>query len=118
METTTAAKSTTALFDRANSQLRNTLYFNIVITISYVFLPVMNKNQHDALIKNLHQRRWDVTATAEVYHPPPHSLKWQWTVMEYWQEGSASTTAVPPASTSDIMGHHNKIAGIILRATL
>jgi len=37
-------------------------------------------------------------------------------VREYWWEGSAST-AVPPL-TSDIMGQHNKIGGIIFRAAL
>mgnify|MGYP001855813828 CR=1 FL=1 len=30
--------------------------------------------------------------------------------MGYWWEGSAPT-AVPPASTSDIMGQHNEIGG-------
>ena len=36
---------------------------------------------------------------------------------EYWWEGSTST-AISPASTSDIMGQHNKMGGIIFRAAL
>ena len=46
METITDTKSTITLFDKANSQLQNSL-FNIVMTISYAFLPVMN--MHTAL---------------------------------------------------------------------
>ena len=34
-------------------------------------------------------------------------------VMEYWQEGSAST-AISPLSTSDIVGQHNEIGSITL----
>ena len=37
--------------------------------------------------------------------------------MEYWWEGSTST-AVPPTSTSDIVGQCNKIEGITFRAAL
>jgi len=48
METTT--KSTTALFDRENSQLQS-IFFNIFTTVSYAFLPAMNKSLHDALVK-------------------------------------------------------------------
>ena len=33
-------------------------------------------------------------------------------VMEYWWEGSTST-AIPPVSTSDLMGQHGKIRGVI-----
>ena len=46
METTTATKSTITLSDRANPQLQN-----IVTTISYAFLPVMNKSLHAVLVK-------------------------------------------------------------------
>jgi len=37
--------------------------------------------------------------------------------MEYWQEGSTST-ATPPTFTSEVMGQHNKIGGIIFGAAL
>lgn len=37
--------------------------------------------------------------------------------MEYWREGLTST-AVSPASTSDVMGWQNKIGGIIFEAAL
>jgi len=46
METTTESKCIRTLFDRANSQLP---FFNIVITISYAFLPVMNESPHAVL---------------------------------------------------------------------
>ena len=48
MEATTDTKSTVTLLDRANSQLQ-ALLFN-TSTISYVFLPVMNKSLHATLI--------------------------------------------------------------------
>ena len=52
METTTDMKSTITLFDRKNSQQKNkTLFFSIATTISYMFLPVMNKSLHTALVK-------------------------------------------------------------------
>ena len=35
---------------------------------------------------------------------------------EHWWEGSAST-AIPPISTSDIVGQHNKVGGITFGAT-
>ena len=35
-----------------------TLFFNRVTTISCMFLPVMNKSLHAALVKNLPQWRW------------------------------------------------------------
>lgn len=50
METTTATKRTTALFDRRNSQLENPIFqhgHHYVLCISLV----MNKNQHAALVK-------------------------------------------------------------------
>jgi hypothetical protein len=37
--------------------------------------------------------------------------------MEYWWEGSTST-AISPASASDLVGHHNKIGGVNVGATL
>jgi len=37
-------------------------------------------------------------------------------VTEYWWEGS-TTTAIPPTSTSDILGKYNKIGGITFRAS-
>jgi len=44
-------KSTITLFDRANSQLQNTLLFPITVTsISHVFSTVMNKCLHAALV--------------------------------------------------------------------
>ena len=39
------------------------------------------------------------------------SVAWQQNVIEYWWEGS-SFTAVPPTSTTDVMGHHNKVGDI------
>ena len=45
------------------------------------------------------------------------SVAQQQNVMEYCQESSVST-AIPPISTSDIMGQHNKIEGITFRAAL
>ena len=47
METTADTKSIIALFDKASSQLQNTL-FNM---ISHVFLPAMNKSLHGILVK-------------------------------------------------------------------
>jgi len=38
-------------------------------------------------------------------------------VTEYWWEGSTSA-AIPPTSTSDVMGKHNKIGGITYGAEL
>jgi len=38
-------------------------------------------------------------------------------IMECWQEGSTST-AVPPTSTSDVVGQQNKIEGIIFGPAL
>jgi len=37
--------------------------------------------------------------------------------MEYCQEGSTSTF-IPPTSTFDVVGQHNKIGGIIFGAAL
>ena len=45
------------------------------------------------------------------------SASQQQNVMEYWWEGSTSA-AVSPASASNVLGQHNKIEGIIFRATL
>ena len=45
------------------------------------------------------------------------SVTWQQRGMEYWWEGSASA-AVPPTSTSDAVGKHNKIGSVIYRAAL
>ena len=49
-ETTTNTMRTITLFDRTNSQLQNTI-LNTVITISYAFLPVMNKIPYAELVK-------------------------------------------------------------------
>jgi len=55
METTTDTKSTIILFDRANSQLQNTI-FQLITSITYAFSPVVNKSLPAALLKkkNLH----------------------------------------------------------------
>ena len=42
------------------------------------------------------------------------SVTQQQNVMGYWQEGS-TFTAIPPTSTSDVMGQHHKIGGITFR---
>ena len=47
METTADTKNTITLFHRAISQLQ---FFNIVTTVSYAFLPAMNKSLHAVLI--------------------------------------------------------------------
>ena len=52
METTTDTKSKITLFEHTVSY--KTLFFNIITTITYAFLPALNKNLHAALIKNLH----------------------------------------------------------------
>lgn len=44
-------------------------------------------------------------------------VTWQQNVMGYWWEGSTST-AVPPTSTSDVVGQRNKIEGSTLGAAL
>ena len=46
LETTTDTRTMLTLFDRANSQLHSTVFFKIVTTISYVFLPAMNNSLH------------------------------------------------------------------------
>ena len=51
MEIATRTNSTITLFHRANSQLKKPLFFNIVTTISYAFLPVMNTSLHATLVK-------------------------------------------------------------------
>jgi len=45
------------------------------------------------------------------------SVTWQWHVMEYWLEGSSSTT-IPPPSASDGVGQYNKKGNITFRLTL
>ena len=50
MKTTADTKRTTVPFNRLNSQLQ-TPFFNIIITISCMCLPAMNKSLHDDLIK-------------------------------------------------------------------
>ena len=45
------------------------------------------------------------------------SVAQQQYVMEHCQEGLAST-AIPPTSASDFMGHHSEIGGITFRAAL
>lgn len=62
---TTVNKSTITLSDRANSQLLN-YFFNIVNTISYVFLPVMSKSLHAVLIRIC-------TAVQNLAYLPQHS---------------------------------------------
>ena len=49
METTTDMKKPITLFDRAKSPLQNTI-FQHGHTISYVFLPAMNKSLHAVLV--------------------------------------------------------------------
>ena len=38
-------------------------------------------------------------------------------VIEYWWEGSTSTS-IPPASTSDVVGQYNRIGGVTFGAAL
>ena len=46
----TVTKSTIMPFDRVNYSYK-TLFFNIVTTINYAFLPVMNKSLNAMLVK-------------------------------------------------------------------
>ena len=50
MEITTDTVNSITLFDEANSQLQK-VFFNIVTTTSYAFLPSANKSLHATLIK-------------------------------------------------------------------
>ena len=50
METTADAKNTITLIDRANSQLQK-IFFNIVTTLSYSFLPAVNSSLHATLVR-------------------------------------------------------------------
>ena len=45
------------------------------------------------------------------------SVTWQQNVMGCWWEGLTSTTILP-TSTSDVVGQHNKIGGIIYGTTI
>ena len=45
------------------------------------------------------------------------SVTLQENIMEYWQEGSSSTTT-PPTSTPDITDQHNEIGGVTFEAAL
>jgi len=49
--------------------------------------------------------------------PVMPSVTWQQNITECWWEGSTST-AIPPASTSNVVGQHSKTEGIIFRAAL
>ena len=49
--------------------------------------------------------------------PPLLFVTQQQNVMKYWWEGSTST-AILPASASNVMGEHSKIAGITFGAAL
>jgi len=71
METKTTTKSITTLFDKANSQLLNTL--NTVTTISYTFLPAMNKSLHVALVK-ICTSRCDHSCHCWNAPPTPHCV--------------------------------------------
>ena len=76
METTIDTKSTIILFDRANSQLQNTI-FNMVTTTSSAFSPARNNSLHAVLVKIAWpSRMWLVfyitVATAETHHSLPH----------------------------------------------
>jgi len=56
METTVGTKSTIAPFDRANSQLQNTIFFNIVSTISYVLSRAVSKSLRAMLVTTCSSR--------------------------------------------------------------
>ena len=64
METTTATKSTITTFERANSQLRNTV-FQHSTNITYTFLPAMNRSLHASLVKFAPPEVTVTVATAE-----------------------------------------------------
>ena len=79
MKTTTATKSTITLFDRSNSQLKSTIFFNIAVTTRDTSLPVMNKILCTVLIKSAsadvtycHRHHcWNAPPTTSLC---PHSL--------------------------------------------
>ena len=60
METTTDTNNTITLFNRANSQLQNTIFFNTVIAIGYAFSPAISKNLQAVMIK-IFMAVWNVT---------------------------------------------------------
>jgi len=80
METTTDTKSTIILFNRANSQLQNTI-FQLITSITYAFSPVVNKSLPAALLKKKKSACLSIPAclsyritvtTAEAHHPLVH----------------------------------------------
>lgn len=75
-DSVTDTKSTVTLFDRANSELQNTILLTVT-SISFTFLPHMNKSLYAMLIKICMAVQtlsvFHVTvATVEMHHSPPH----------------------------------------------
>ena len=124
-----------------------TLFFNIITTISYAFLPVMNKSLHAVLIKicvaiqnmaclslcNVSGCQW-VTfflhrgiqwhSYAHLWQTPLcqtapllPSVAQQQNRIECCWEGSDST-AIPSTSILYVVGQHHKIGGITFGAAL
>lgn len=68
-------KSTITLFDRASSELKNTVFWHS----HHHWLCIFTSDEQH---KHLHQQRWPtVTVTiAETQHPPPHCVDTHWLV--------------------------------------
>jgi len=140
MKTTTDRKSTIALFDRAISQLQNTIsqhshHHYICIFISDEQEPeccaCKNLYQQGWLIFSKHRWmsvganflhggiQWHILASHALPCQMPFSqtepllpfVTWQQNITGYCWEGSTST-AIPPKSVSDTVGQCNKIRSI------
>ena len=73
LETTAATKNTITLFDRANSQLQNTVFQRSHHHLLCIFAS--NEQEPACCARNyLHQQRWPtaIVTTAEVHDLPPH----------------------------------------------
>ena len=102
METTTDTKSTIALFDRANSQLQNT-----VTTISYAFSLAMGKHlipcsKQSSPVEVTH---WLATvATAEMHLSPPHCVSIHCLVSTSVQQASMNVTVCNFFPSMEMLG--------------
>ena len=63
-----------------------TLFFNIVTTFCYAFLPACHS------YKNPHQQKCPTVTTAEMHHPPPHCAHIHWLVSINVQQVSVNVS--------------------------
>ena len=117
---------------------RTWLIFHVAVTIAEIYYPLLHcANIHCFISINVQQASMDVSrfnifcleqfneclcfiqsSMSDSILPDCSSVVTQpQNLMEYWKEVTNST-AIPPTSTSDIMGHHNKIEGITFSSTL